>query len=300
MIKTPLKKIDKCIAKPGLEAGLQSVLKELHRVVRDVLQRYRDLSTPQTSPLSSALTLSPVPATLAPLPPPSTSPLPSLSMSSDSTLPSTPPKSASKASLDSPYVIRGRRANTTATGGAILEALGEVNKLVGENTKRDPTELLTLDKELGKGASGSVWRATSKNGQVFAIKMVPLSSKTLQAVIKEIKTMQEIKHPNTLEYFTCYKKEADIWIVMEYCDAGSVLDHLVKDGAQGLPEAVIGAITRQTLAGLKYIHSLQKIHRDIKAGNLLLTTRAEVKIADFGTAAEADVRRVRLIPEPKL
>jgi hypothetical protein len=258
------------------------VLKELHRVVRDVLQRYRDINAGRA---------------VAP---------PSLSISSsghgnngDSPL-ATPisVKGSTKPSSEGlPFANRGRRANTTATGGGVmLDAMGEVNRLVGENTKRDPTDLLILDKELGKGASGSVWRATSKNGQVFAIKMVPLSTKTMQAVIKEIKTMQEIKHPNTLEYFTCYKKEADIWIVMEYCDAGSVLDHLVEcEPGTGLSEAVIGAITRQTLAGLKYIHSLQKIHRDIKAGNLLLTSRAEVKIADFGTAAEADVRRVPML-----
>jgi len=170
-------------------------------------------------------------------------------------------------------------------------------KVLSENfAGGDPTKLFILEKELGKGASGSVYRAISNtDNNVYAIKQVPLSAKTLTATIKEIKFMSGVQHPNTLRYYTCYRKENDVWIVMEICDIGSVLDILNKTD-NGLEESCIAAITAQVLRGLDYLHSEAKtIHRDIKSANLLVNSKGEVKIADYGTAAEADVPRTTVI-----
>jgi len=163
-------------------------------------------------------------------------------------------------------------------------------------SKEDPTTLYTLEKELGKGACGTVYRAISKiDSTVYAIKKVPISSKTVETTTKEIKFMRGIKHSNTLRYYTCYHKDNDVWIVMEICEIGSVLDILNKTD-NGLEEKYIAAITIQVLKGLDYLHSQAKtIHRDIKSANLLVTPKGEVKIADYGTAAEADVQRTTVI-----
>jgi len=107
--------------------------------------------------------------------------------------------------------------------------------------------------------------------------------------------MKGIQHPNTLRYYTCYHKDNDVWIVMEICEVGSVLDILNKTD-NGLQEKYIAAITCQVLKGLDYLHLQAKtIHRDIKSANLLINTQAQVKIADYGTAAEADVQRTTVI-----
>jgi len=166
----------------------------------------------------------------------------------------------------------------------------DLNVLNQTLQKDDPTTIYNLTKELGKGASGSVHLAVEKStNQVFAIKRVPLTLKTLAATTKEIKFMKSIKHPNTLGYYYCYKKDNEVWIVMELCEGGSVQDIMEKRG-QGTEEKYIAAITQQVLSGLAYLHGLQKIHRDIKCGNLLLTSSGQVKIADFGTSAEGTIR----------
>jgi len=169
----------------------------------------------------------------------------------------------------------------------------ELAQLQSTLDKHDPTELFTLTKELGKGASGSVHAAVTRNNKVYAIKKVPLSAKTLAATNKEIKFMRSIQHENTLAYYSCYKKGNDVWIVMELCDGGSVQNILDKTG-KGLEEKHIAAITGQVLNGLAYLHGLEKIHRDIKSGNLLLTGEGKVKIADFGTSADG-VNRTTVI-----
>jgi len=105
--------------------------------------------------------------------------------------------------------------------------------------------------------------------------------------------MRSIQHENTLAYYSCYKKGNDVWIVMELCDGGSVQNILDKTG-KGLEEKHIAAISGQVLNGLAYLHGLEKIHRDIKSGNLLLTGEGKVKIADFGTSADG-VNRTTVI-----
>jgi len=84
----------------------------------------------------------------------------------------------------------------------------ELTDLNKELVKDDPTDLFTIIKEIGKGASGSVHAAVAKNKQVYAIKKVPLTLKTLAATNKEIKFMKRIEHPNTLSYYWFTKKES--------------------------------------------------------------------------------------------
>uniref|UniRef100_A0A6B2LAQ3 non-specific serine/threonine protein kinase n=1 Tax=Arcella intermedia TaxID=1963864 RepID=A0A6B2LAQ3_9EUKA len=159
---------------------------------------------------------------------------------------------------------------------------------------QDPTELFTILKEIGKGASGQVFVSKSKNNKLVAIKTVPLTVKTLPATTKEIKFMKSIQHQNTLKYYSCYKKANDVWIVMELCECGSVQSILEKSG-KGLEEKYIAAITGQVLNGLKYLHEMDKIHRDIKSGNILINSAGVVKIADFGTSADDGQNRTTVI-----
>uniref|UniRef100_A0A670KJQ1 non-specific serine/threonine protein kinase n=1 Tax=Podarcis muralis TaxID=64176 RepID=A0A670KJQ1_PODMU len=106
-----------------------------------------------------------------------------------------------------------------------------------------------------------------------------------QDIIKEVKFLQRIKHPNSIEYKGCYLREHTAWLVMEYC-LGSASD-LLEVHKKPLQELEIAAITHGALQGLAYLHSHNMIHRDIKAGNILLTEPGQVKLADFGSASIA-------------
>ncbi|XP_061568340.1 LOW QUALITY PROTEIN: serine/threonine-protein kinase TAO2-like [Cololabis saira] len=104
-----------------------------------------------------------------------------------------------------------------------------------------------------------------------------------QDIIKEVKFLQKLRHPNTIEYQGCYLKEHTAWLVMEYC-LGSASD-LLEVHKKPLQEVEIAAITHGALQGLAYLHSHNMIHRDVKAGNILLTEPGQVKLGDFGSAS---------------
>lgn len=95
--------------------------------------------------------------------------------------------------------------------------------------------------------------------------------------------LRQLNHPNTIEYKGCYLRESTAWLVMEYC-VGSASD-IIEVHKKPLHEDEIAAICLGVLSGLSYLHSLGRIHRDIKAGNILLTDNGVVKLADFGSAA---------------
>ena len=95
--------------------------------------------------------------------------------------------------------------------------------------------------------------------------------------------LRQLEHPNTIEYKGCYLRENTAWLVMEYC-VGSASD-IIEVHKRPLKEEEISAICEGVLRGLSYLHSLGRIHRDIKAGNILLTEFGVVKLADFGSAA---------------
>ncbi|KAM3960912.1 serine/threonine-protein kinase hippo isoform 2-T2 [Aphomia sociella] len=161
----------------------------------------------------------------------------------------------------------------------------ELKKLSEESLTRQPEEVFDIICKLGEGSYGSVYKALHKeSGQVLAIKQVPVDT-DLQEIIKEISIMQQCDSPYVVKYYGSYFKNTDLWIVMEYCGAGSVSD-IMRLRKKTLSEDEIATILCDTLKGLEYLHRRRKIHRDIKAGNILLNTEGHAKLADFGVAGQ--------------
>uniref|UniRef100_A0A8C4J1N7 non-specific serine/threonine protein kinase n=1 Tax=Dromaius novaehollandiae TaxID=8790 RepID=A0A8C4J1N7_DRONO len=160
-----------------------------------------------------------------------------------------------------------------------------LKKLDEDSLTKQPEEVFDVLEKLGEGSYGSVFKAIHKEtGQVVAIKQVPVES-DLQEIIKEISIMQQCDSPHVVKYYGSYFKNTDLWIVMEYCGAGSVSD-IIRLRNKTLTEEEIATIVQSTLKGLEYLHFMRKIHRDIKAGNILLNTEGHAKLADFGVAGQ--------------
>jgi len=154
-----------------------------------------------------------------------------------------------------------------------------------QDKRRDPTKDFNLLEKLGEGSYGAVWKAIHiKSGTVTAIKRVAVEN-DLEEILNEIKIMKQCRSPYIISYYGSYFKENELWIVMEYCGAGSVSD-LMRITDKVLNEEQIAVVVRDALKGLVYLHSLRKIHRDIKAGNILLNEKGESKLADFGVSGQ--------------
>jgi len=165
------------------------------------------------------------------------------------------------------------------SGSMKLEMLDEAS------LTRQPEEVFDIISKLGEGSYGSVFKALHKDSkQVLAIKQVPVDT-DLQEIIKEISIMQQCDSPYVVKYYGSYFKNTDLWIVMEYCGAGSVSD-IMRLRKKTLTEEEIATVLSDTLKGLEYLHLRKKIHRDIKAGNILLNNEGHAKLADFGVAGQ--------------
>uniref|UniRef100_A0A2K6U1L8 Serine/threonine-protein kinase 4 n=1 Tax=Saimiri boliviensis boliviensis TaxID=39432 RepID=A0A2K6U1L8_SAIBB len=161
----------------------------------------------------------------------------------------------------------------------------QLKKLDEDSLTKQPEEVFDVLEKLGEGSYGSVYKAIHKEtGQIVAIKQVPVES-DLQEIIKEISIMQQCDSHHVVKYYGSYFKNTDLWIVMEYCGAGSVSD-IIRLRNKTLTEDEIATILQSTLKGLEYLHFMRKIHRDIKAGNILLNTEGHAKLADFGVAGQ--------------
>ncbi|PSR88382.1 Serine/threonine-protein kinase [Actinidia chinensis var. chinensis] len=155
-------------------------------------------------------------------------------------------------------------------------------------TREDPSTKYELLNELGKGSYGAVYKARDiRTSEMVAIKVISLSEgeEGYEEIRGEIEMLQQCSHPNVVRYLGSYQGEEYLWIVMEYCGGGSVAD-LMNVTDESLEEYQIAYICREALKGLSYLHSIFKVHRDIKGGNILLTEQGEVKLGDFGVAAQ--------------
>lgn len=140
--------------------------------------------------------------------------------------------------------------------------------------------------ELGSGSFGVVYKAIERStGEMVAIKHIDLESSDddIQEIQQEIAVLSTCASPFVAGYRTSFLRGHKLWIVMEYLGGGSCLD-LLKPGPFG--EYYIAIICRELLLGLDYLHREGKIHRDVKAANVLLSSTGKVKLADFGVAAQ--------------
>lgn len=139
--------------------------------------------------------------------------------------------------------------------------------------------------ELGRGAFGVVYRGHDLiSNDVVAIKQIDLeSTNDLSEIQQEIQMLSTCKHPNITQYHGCFMKGHKLWIIMEYLGAGSCSDLL---SAGPFSEKVISYILGNVLNALLYLHDNGKIHRDIKAANILVGLDSKVKLADFGVATQ--------------
>ncbi|KAJ8570031.1 hypothetical protein K7X08_006608 [Anisodus acutangulus] len=190
----------------------------------------------------------------------------------------------------------GRQRNRG--GGAMSEEEGGTLRPQGSKmssssipesvTREDPYTKYELLHELGKGSYGAVYKARDlRTSEMVAIKVISLSEgeEGYEEIRGEIEMLQQCSHPNVVRYLGSYQGEEYLWIVMEYCGGGSVAD-LMNVTDEPLEEYQIAFICREALKGLSYLHSIFKVHRDIKGGNILLTDQGEVKLGDFGVAAQ--------------
>jgi len=161
----------------------------------------------------------------------------------------------------------------------------KLKKLSEESLLQPPEKVFDIMYKLGEGSYGSVYKAVHKeSSSIVAIKLVPVES-DLHEIIKEISIMQQCDSPYVVRYYGSYFKQYDLWICMEYCGAGSVSD-IMRLRKKTLTEDEIATILSDTLQGLVYLHLRRKIHRDIKAANILLNTEGYAKLADFGVAGQ--------------
>ncbi|TYI42095.1 hypothetical protein E1A91_A01G062900v1 [Gossypium mustelinum] len=140
---------------------------------------------------------------------------------------------------------------------------------------------------IGRGSFGDVYKAFDKElNKEVAIKVIDLeeSEDEIEDIQKEISVLSQCRCPYITEYYGSYLHQTKLWIIMEYMAGGSVAD-LLQSG-HPLDEMSIACISRDLLHAIEYLHNEGKIHRDIKAANILLTENGDVKVADFGVSAQ--------------
>ncbi|KAJ5952487.1 uncharacterized protein N7479_010900 [Penicillium vulpinum] len=150
----------------------------------------------------------------------------------------------------------------------------------------DPETIYTKQTCIGGGSFGKVFKGLDRRtGESVAIKIIDVENAEddVDDIIKEIAILSELKSPYVTKYHGSYLKGSNLWIIMEFCAGGSC-HGLLRPGV--IHEEYIAIILRELLRGLDYLHSDQKLHRDIKAANVLLSASGQVKLADFGVSGQ--------------
>ncbi|XP_056289582.1 TRAF2 and NCK interacting kinase b isoform X14 [Pseudoliparis swirei] len=161
---------------------------------------------------------------------------------------------------------------------------------------RDPAGIFELVELVGNGTYGQVFKGRHvKTGQLAAIKVMDVTGDEEEEIKAEINMLKKYSHHrNIATYYGAFVKknppgmDDQLWLVMEFCGAGSITDLVKNTKGNTLKEEWIAYVCREILRGLTHLHQHKVIHRDIKGQNVLLTENAEVKLVDFGVSAQLD------------
>ncbi|KAI1278007.1 Serine/threonine-protein kinase 10 [Halotydeus destructor] len=183
---------------------------------------------------------------------------------------------------------------------SFLDKIGKLLKVgsaAGDNKRKKVTHNIRFNEnpedhwliigELGDGAFGKVYKAQCKEtGKMAAAKICQIQGDDeLEDFVVEIDILTECKHQNIVQLLEAFFYEDKLWMLIEFCEGGAV-DSIMIDLEKPLTEPQISFVCREMCEGLSYLHKLKVIHRDLKAGNVLLTLDGQVKLADFGVSAK--------------
>lgn len=222
--------------------------------------------------------------------------------------PPPPPPQSRADSKAEPKPAHASRSSTSSKQAALQKKRDEkkrknhqiIAKLQAICSSGDPNDMYRDLVKIGQGASGGVYIAHEKgSGSTVAIKQMNLEQQPKkELIINEILVMKGSKHSNIVNFIDSYLLKGDLWVVMEYMEGGS-LTEIVTHSV--MTEGQIGAVCRETLKGLKFLHSKGVIHRDIKSDNILLSTDGNIKMTDFGFCAqinEINLKRTTMVGTP--
>lgn len=173
------------------------------------------------------------------------------------------------------YVLTHRRPNTFLICSIAMQAGG---------TSKEDYDMKTT---VGQGAYGTVYKAIDiRTNKMVAVKVIELENDWLP-LLSEVNMVIDLSHASIVNYYNWFFYGNCLWLVMEFCDGGSLCD-IMETLNRSLDEFEISSIMRGVLESLIYVHERKMIHRDIKGGNVLVTSDGLVKLCDFGVSARMD------------